>query len=68
MADEYKISIRRTASTGQYESVTVEVQQVAELEEHEVDGAYKALSARVEKYVNHEVRKYRKDSDSKRVK
>ena len=68
MANEYMISIKRTASTAQYESVTVEIHQTLELEDDEVDGAYKALSARVEKYVGHEVRKYRKDADSKRVK
>ena len=65
---EYRISIRRTASTAQYESVTVELHQTVELAESEVDGAFKALSAKVEKYVNHEVRKYRNNPDSKRVK
>lgn len=64
---EVKLSIRRTASTGPYESVTVEVQETQELEDDEIDGAYKALSAKVEKYVRHELRKYKADSDSKTV-
>ena len=65
---EVKMSVRRTASTAAYESVTVEIQEVhSDLDESEIDGAYKELSRRVEKYVKHEVRKYKEGLDTKTV-
>ena len=67
MASEYTITIMRHASTAQYESVEVKISETIELEDDEVDGEYKRLSAKVEKYIGHEIRKYRADPDSKKV-
>ena len=64
---ETTISIKRHCQTAQFENISVELSQTLDLEDSEIDGAYKRLSARVEKYVGHELRKYKPNPDSKKV-
>lgn len=54
----YQLTIKRTFQTQKFEGVTVEVSETLECEDSEVDSVYKKLSARLEKYVGHEARKY----------
>ena len=58
--NEYVVSIKRTASTAPYETVTVEITTSFEASDSSAFGAaYKALSSKVEKAVNHEIAKYK---------